>query len=384
MIRAIKPAALAAFILLSACSGGGPQLDAILSAPNATKLDATDESPFVLVDLGRSFAERLSASDPKFESYLPQSKAEPFVIGVSDVLDISIVSNNEEGFIDFSQSAIAPLSTTRLPQQQVATDGTVTVPQLGRVKASGRSVQSFETFLTRRLSEVLINPTAIVQMAQRQSATVSVVGRVAQGGTYPINLSTRRLLDVIGASGGPTADTEDLIVSLSRHGKKHQAALSDIYGNKVLNVYVRDGDLVSLDPRVTQVQVLGATGGNDVLTFEAREVSLIDVISEAGGLLAPRAARKGVFVYRHAPAHQLAALGADLSTFQTGYTIPTVFRIDLTRPDSLFTAKSFRMHDDDIVYVADSLGQQISDFFAPASNIAPVPAEYVRDAPIGN
>jgi len=189
---------------------------------------------------------------------------------------------------------------------------------------------------------------------------------------------------VIGLAGGPSEDPENLIVTLSRHGKKHHAVLADIYGNKHLNVFIRDGDLISVEPNRTRVQVLGATGGNDQLLFEENEVTLVDVISRAGGLLAPRAARKGVFVFREAPPHQLSALGADLSYFPGRHSIPTVFRIDLTDPNALFTAKAFQMMDDDIVYVADSFSQQLSDFFGAAQNIAPVPAEYVRDATLGN
>lgn len=373
----------AAMFLLAGCAGSGPHLAAIMGSASAQKIDRTDESPYVLVDIGRAFAEKITASYPEFVSSMPQAAPEPFVIGVSDVLNISIVSSNDAGFIDFTQSAIAPLSTTTLPSQEVATDGTVMVPQLGRMKAAGRSVQSFESLLTRRLSDVLINPTAIVQVLQRQSATVNVIGRVS-GGSYPLNLSNRRLLDVIGVAGGPTSDTEGLIVTLNRRGVQHRAALEDVYANKKLNVFLRSGDLISIEPEQTRVRVLGATAGTATLDFEEFGVTLIDVISQAGGLISPRAARKGVFVYREAPLHQLHALGADLSAFPGAKTIPTVFRIDLTDPNSLFTSQNFRMMDNDIVYVADSIGQQISDFFGATSPLAPNPAVYVQDATLGN
>lgn len=384
MLKSVLMAACAALLFLTGCSGGGPQLGAILNSPNAQKLDRRDEAPYVLVDIGRSFAEKISASYPEFVSKMPLAKPEPFVIGVSDVLSIAIVSSNDAGFIDFTQSAISPLSTTALPQQEVATDGTVTVPQLGRVKAAGSTVQSFESYLTRRLSNVLINPTAIVQVVQRQSATVNVIGRVS-GGSYPLNLSTRRLLDVIGVAGGPTDDTEGLIVTLNRNGVRYEAALEDIYADKALNVYLRTGDLISIEPQKTRVRVIGATGGNNTIEFEEFGVALIDVISRSGGLTSPRAARKGVFVYREAPVRQLHALGADLSAFPPGaMTIPTVFRIDLTDPNSLFTSQNFRMMDNDIVYVADSFSQQMNDFFSTTANLAPNPSTYVQDATLGN
>lgn len=383
MFKSISIGLCAAILLLAGCSGGGPELNRILNAPNAQKIDRTDEAPYVLVDLGRQFAEKISNSYPEFHSYLPQTSPEPFVIGVSDVLNIAIVSSNDAGFIDFTQAAISPLSTTALPLQEVATDGTVTVPQLGRVKAAGKTVQAFERFLTRRLSDVLINPTAIVQVVQRQSATVNVIGDVS-GGSYPLNLSTRRLLDVIGVAGGPTADTDGLIVTLNRGGQQYKASLLDVYSDKSLNVFLRSGDLISIDPEKTRVQVIGATGGNNTIVFEEFGVSLIDVISQAGGLLSPRAARKGVFVYRDAPAHQLHALGADLSAFASAEKIPTVFRIDLTDPNAPFTSQNFRMMDDDIVYVADSLNQQLGTFFGTTSIFAPNPAAYVQDATLGN
>lgn len=384
MLKTIFVPALAAIAFLAGCTGGGPDLNTIMSASNAQKIDRTSEEPFVLVDLGRNFAERVSDTHPDFVSSMPHGKAQPFVIGVSDVLDIAIVSNNEEGFIDFTQSAVTPLAVSNLPRQVVASDGTVAIPQIGRVKASGRTVQSFETFLTRRLSEVLINPTAVVQMVERQSATVSLIGRVNGAGTIPLNLQNRRLLDVIGVAGGPTQDTEGLIVTLNRGSAVYRALLSDIYADKSLNIYLRDGDLVTVEPKNTRVQVLGATGGNNQIEFDEEEVTLIDVISRAGGLVSARAARKGVFIYREAPASQLMALGADLSSFATSPTIPTIFRVDLTRPDSFFTSKHFRMMDNDIVYVADSLNRRITDFFGASSTIVPNPVEYVRDSTLGN
>lgn len=371
---------------LTACGGAGPQTMAIMNAPGAQKLDRTaGDEPFILVDVGMNFAQRLSKVGTEPDWRMPQGGPSSFVIGVSDVLDISIVSSNDTGYIDFNQAALAPISTTPLPQQVVAEDGTVAVPLLGRVRASGQTIQALESLLTRRLSEVLVSPTAIVQMVERQSATVSVVGEgVGNPGTYPINLSDRRLLDIVGRAGGPVGEAKDIIVSLVRGGVTYQAVLFDVYGNKALNVYVHAGDLISLEPRSTRIQVVGATGSNTLVEIQEVDVSLMDALGEGGGLESPRADLKGVFVFREAAPEQMRALGADLSDFAGQETIPVVYRFDMTQPSALFTAKAFRMMDDDILYVADSTNAKLSNIFGATGFFAPDPSAYVQDATLGN
>ncbi len=377
---------LAAVTGLAACGGAGPDTNRIVGAPGAQAVNQSGtEDQFVLVDTGLNFAERLAGITVDGHWQMPGGGPGSFVIGVSDVLDISIVSNNDAGFLDFTQSAVTPIATTPLPRQVVAEDGTVAVPLLGRVRARGRSVQALESLLTEQLSEVLVNPTAFVQMVERQSATVSVIGEgITNPGTYPINLSDRRLLDIVGRAGGPAGAAQDIIVSLSRGGTTYRAVLADVYGQSRLNPYVRKGDLISLEPRRTRVQVMGATGSNTLVELDQVEVSLIDVLSEAGGLNSPRASLKGVFVYRQAPPAELRALGADLSEFAGRTAVPTIYRFDMTAPTAFFTAKAFRMRDDDILYVSDSANAKLANFFGAVGFFAPNPSVYVQDATIDN
>jgi len=377
---------LAALMGLAACGGTGPDAGRIAGASGARAVDHSGtEEPYVLVDVGMRFAEALAGTVAETDWQMPNGGPSSFTIGVSDVLDISIVSNNDAGFLDFSQSAINPIATTPLPRQVVAEDGTVAVPLLGRVTARGRSVQALESLLTQQLSAVLVNPTAFVQLVDRQSATVSVIGDgITSPGTYPINLSDRRLLDIVGRAGGPAGAAEDIIVSLSRGDTTYRAVLRDVYGQSRLNPYVNKGDLISLEPRRTRVQVMGATGANTMVELDAVAVSLIDVLGEAGGLTSPRASLKGVFVYRQAPPRELQAIGTDLSEFAGHTEVPTIYRFDMTDPRAFFTAKAFRMRDDDILYVSDSPNAKLANFFGITGFFAPNPASYVQDATLGD
>lgn len=373
-------AVVTALLVLTGCTGGGPRADDILGAENAVKVGEPEEKPFVLVELGQSNAEIVSRSIVQPPSSLPRASEQPFIIGRGDVLSVAIVSNNETGFIDFTQSAITPLSTVELPLLEVSNEGTVGIPTLGRVQASGLSVADFENKLTEQLSEILVNPRALVRLAERNSARASVIGDgISQPGSYAIGQTKNHLLDVIGQAGGPTRGAEDLIVSLSRRGVTSQARLQDVYANASLNVHVLDRDVISLEPNLTRVQVLGGTTENSQLTFETVNVNLMDVISKAGGLINTRASLRGVFIYRNAPPNQLFAIGATLESFDQSRPIPTVFRLDMREPTSIFAGAAFEMMDGDIVYVADNLNEDINIFFGTTSNIIPTPAEYILD-----
>ncbi len=366
---------------LAGCGGGGPSAQATLNAPEGQQIDKTVEAePFVLVDVGLSFAEKLANTATGPYPHMPKGGPAAIVIGANDVLDISLVLNDEAGFIDFTQSAISPIATTPLPQQVVAEDGTVAVPLLGRVKASGRSVQALESQLTRQLSDVLINPTAFVQLVERRSATVLVSGKaIGQAGRYPIDLTNRKLLDILAQAGGTSGDAEDTVVRLTRRGHTYEALLGDIHHNAHLNVYLHKGDLIAVEPKTLSVQVQGAAVKSETVEFERSSATLMEVLGAAGGLTSPRANLKGVFVYRQAPKHQLAALGADLAPFQGRSRIPTIYRIDMTEPTAFFTAEAFHVLDGDVLYATDSIGTQLSNLFGVTGFFFETPAVYVRE-----
>ena len=138
---------------LAGCQGTGPRTEAIIGSPNAVKVETESAEKFLLVEVNRAVAQKMAEAKPKSltTNFLPNTAPGPIVIGAGDVLDIAIVSTNANGFIDFTQSSVSPVSSTSLPPQTVGTDGAVNVPPIGRVNARGQSVQQFEQFLTRRL-----------------------------------------------------------------------------------------------------------------------------------------------------------------------------------------------------------------------------------------
>jgi polysaccharide export outer membrane protein len=375
---------LAAISLLLGCAGSGPRTQDILTDDNAVTVAEQAASPFSVIPVSNISAKAASEwlSRSQMTNFIVDNGSGPIVIGRSDIIDVSIVSTSESGFIDLTNSTLSPISTTSLPSQEVGSDGMVSVPPLGRVRAQGQTPQGFERFLERRLGEVLVDPSVIVRIAERRSARVSVLGSVVNPGTFSINQNNTHLVEILAEAGGPTGRSEDLELSLSRKGRTGRAALDAVYRDPDLNIHVRPGDVISVESPARRLTVLGAGGQNTTIIYDQPSISLAEALGRAGGLLNRRADKKGVFVYREISQSAAIALGIDTTPFG-GADVPTIFNLDLSSPQSLFAAKDFKMGRNDLIYIADSLNEEISAVFSVFTNFVPTPAEFVRDGTIG-
>lgn len=370
--------------LLLGCAGSGPRTESILDDEQAVVAKNELETPFALIAISSRSAKMSSSWLDRAQAaqFIQDTGSGPVVIGPSDILDVSIVSTSESGFIDLTNSTLSPISTTTLPSQEVGSDGMISVPPLGRISAQGKTAQDFELLLERRLGEVLVDPSVIVRIAERRSARVSILGAVINPGTFSINQNNMYLVEVLAEAGGPDGRSEDLEISVSRQGVTGRATLNRVYENPRLNIHVRAGDVISVDPPNRRLTVLGAGGVNNTITYDQPVLSLAEALSRAGGLLNRRADKKGVFIYREISRDAAAELGIDVAPFGSG-PVPAIFNIDLSRPQALFAAKEFKMGRNDLIYISDSLNEEISAVFSVLTNFTPTPAEYVRDATIG-
>lgn len=372
--------------LLAGCGGVGPSVQSVVSgAAQRLALDplATDgfaNPGFLLVETDRSIADQVSLSMKQvdFAPFLDMGAPSEVVIGRGDILNIAIVSTSTTGFVDFAEASISPISQTSIVPQEVQSDGRVNVPPLGRVPAAGLSVQAFENSLSRRLSEVLVEPSAIVDIGDRRSSRVTLLGKVAAPGNYSINQTNMRLLDIVAAAGGMVDRAENLQVRLTRGDETRTVLMEEVLENPSLNVFVHPGDVVEIETPENRITVLGAVGGGtgeNTIILDQPDPTLADVFGASGGLNNRVADRTGVFLYRDVPKPVLATLGADTSAY-LGETVPTVFRFDMMDPDTLFVAKNFSVTDGDLLYIATSFRDAVEAF----TTFVPGPATYVGDA----
>ncbi|HUS90799.1 MAG TPA: polysaccharide biosynthesis/export family protein [Phycisphaerae bacterium] len=118
---------------------------------------------------------------------------EEYVIGPTDVVDISILDLFSEG-----------LETVL--RRQVTENGMIDLPLLReRVKAEGRTKEQLKADVMRAYSpNILRDPTVSVTIAARRQNTFSILGAINRPGTYNILRKDMRLLEALALSGGIT------------------------------------------------------------------------------------------------------------------------------------------------------------------------------------
>jgi polysaccharide export outer membrane protein len=117
-----------------------------------------------------------------------------YVVGVEDVLQISVWKNEE-------LSVVVP----------VRSDGKISVPLVDDVQAEGLEAMEIKEVLTRELSEFITAPDVTVVVVEMNSRYVNVIGAVPRSGQIPI-VKDLRVLEAIATMGGFAlfADTRDV------------------------------------------------------------------------------------------------------------------------------------------------------------------------------
>ena len=140
---------------------------------------------------------RPAASPPKEEQ---AGKRVPYVVGIPDVLRISVWRN--------------PELTVDVP---VRNDGKISVPLLDDIQAEGLTPAELKEVIAEQLSEYISTPDVTVIVLKTNSHMVTVVGAVGRSGTVPL-VREMRVLDAVAAVGGFTMWANKSDVRLLRPG----------------------------------------------------------------------------------------------------------------------------------------------------------------------
>ena len=121
-------------------------------------------------------------------------------VGPGDLIEISVFEVEE-------------LSKLKL---RIPLRGTVTLPLIGQIPASGRSAVELEDDIRTRLQQKYIHdPQVSVFVLEHKSQRISIVGAVRRGGVYPIT-SPLRLADALALSEGLSDDADHVIFLIRR------------------------------------------------------------------------------------------------------------------------------------------------------------------------
>lgn len=159
---------------------------------------------------------------------------------------------------------VLEISVFRVPELsktvQVADTGTINLPLIGEVPASGRTAQEIEQDVTARLgAEYLQKPQVTVFIKEYNARRVTVDGSVRKPGVYPLRGRTT-LLQVITMAEGLDYNraSSDVVVFRQVNGKRTAARfnLDDIRGGTASDPLMEPGDVVIVDDNAAKIVLL--------------------------------------------------------------------------------------------------------------------------------
>ena len=298
-----------------------------------------------------------------FAEVFGNAKPRGYLIDPGDIIAISIWETPPSmlfGGVAFDPKAGA-LSTNveELPSQMVMDDGTINMPFAGRIRVAGRSVRAIERDITDRLQGKANNPQVMVRVVGNPTSQVSIIGDVNKSANMPLTPKGERLLDALAAVGGVSQPVTKVSLQLSRAGVTSSMALDSIVNDPKQNIPLQPGDVLTALFQPWTFSVLGATGRNAEIPFEASGISLAQALARSGGLNDNRADPGGVFVFRFEDATLVEVQSAQLSV---NGKLPVVYQVNFDDPGAFLVTQNFPMQDKDVVYVANMPSAELAKF----------------------
>lgn len=305
------------------------------------------------------------------DSFKPTDR-QRYLAGAGDVIEVAVWEAPPAmlfGVVPMDGRIISPTAqVTSFPEQMVDSDGLISLPFAGRIQAAGRSVREIEEDIIRKLKGKTNRAQVLVRMIRNATANVTVVGEVTSSLRMPLTAKGERLLDALAAAGGVRQPINKMTLQITRDNQVQSLPLDTIIRDPKQNIEMRPGDVVTALFQPLAFTVLGATGRNEEVNFEAQGISLTQALARAGGLQDLRADARGVFVFRLEDANALN-WPQQVRTTPEG-KVPVIYQVDLSDPANFFIAQSFPIQNKDLLYVSNAPAAELQKFLNIVTSVA--------------
>lgn len=262
-------------------------------------------------------------------------------LAAGDLLKVKIAESKEGGLF-------APLASGGTPFENVRVDdrGTITLPYAGRVKVAGLDTTRVSERIRTRLEGVAFEPQVFVELHSGRNTSVLVSGEVKQPGRFSLLEGPLTLIDAINRAGGATKPPHQVDVLIRRNSQVYRVPLQKVYDGN--NEELRPGDEVMLESNLKAFNALGAVKRSGQVEFAVPNPSMLDAVSQVGGLDNVTSSTTGVFVFR---LRESRAWQDELGNWNEG---PAIFRFDMSKPETMFLAQAFSVKPGDTIYVTNA------------------------------
>ncbi|PNK60497.1 polysaccharide biosynthesis/export family protein [Psychrobacter sp. FDAARGOS_221] len=279
----------------------------------------------------------LGQKNARVRELLRSTRGGEYRISSSDILSINLIGYPEitpSSSSNNNANASNPFAAGYPVDQQ----GYIQFPLIGRIKASGLTVNQFTNSLRSKLQRYLKYPDPQVKIVNYRGNKFFIDGEVRQPGEFTIDDAPATLYSAISLAGGVTAVGDSNNVTLIRDGQQYLLGLRDLQamGIPANQIYLQDGDAIHVNNRSrNRVYVLGEFGSIKPVEIPDQGLSLAQVLGEVQGLDARTADAAKLFVVR--------------DHGQTSYT--DIYHANLQSVTNLALANRFEMQPNDIIYV---------------------------------
>ncbi|WP_211922258.1 polysaccharide biosynthesis/export family protein [Desulfolutivibrio sulfodismutans] len=359
-------------LLASGCGlpGSGPTRATIDKYPESDK----NTTGISIVEVNASIARQLRDSLQKtmFSAVFSGNTLGNYSVGPGDILEVTVwesppgtLFNNPGSELATAQTAMAPM---RFPEQQVNSDGSISVPFAGYVPVRGLTLRQIEEEIYRRLQGKANDPQVLVRLAKNTTSTVTVVGEVTNSIIVPLTPKRERILDILATAGGVKQPVNKVMIQLTRAEKVHSIPLKAIISDNKENLVLEPGDILTALYQPNSFIALGATGKNAEVEFEATGLTLAQALARSGGVQDGRADAQGVFIFRLEPMDSLK-WPTPPTIVTPENTVPVIYSVNLRDPATFFAAQSFPIKDKDVLYVSNAPATEIMKFLSIITSV---------------
>lgn len=374
-IKTIKFSLLAITLLsLTACGSLNHWLPS--SGPSFkdvnTATDKSNETNIIeLIDISSEVTQRIQATDKKqlFSEVFANQAAHSYVVKPGDALEVSIWEASPALLFSSGPSitglqGMSSGSTSRsstIPEQMVNAEGVINIPFAGPLMVSGKTLFEIEKMITDAIRGKANYPQVMVRMTRNTTSNVTIVGEVGNSVLMPLTPKREKLLDAIASAGGVKQPINKITIQLSRNSQVQTIALEKVIQDPKQNIHLAPGDVLTAFYQPYSFTVLGATGKNDEINFEAQGISLTQALGRIGGLQDNRANAKGLFIFRFEDPSTLPKDQKPKVLTNDG-KFPVVYRVDMNNPATFFVAQNFNIKHKDVIYVSSAPAAELQKF----------------------
>jgi polysaccharide export outer membrane protein len=309
----------------------------------------------------------LATYAPRIGTVFPDRRpAKEIRFGIGDVVSVSVFEAAAGGLFIPIEAGVRPGNFVTLPNQNVDTNGNISVPYAGPVRALGRTPSQVQQQIVEAIKNRAIEPQAVVALVTQNTSLISVLGDVNLPSRFPANYAGERILDAIARAGGPKSQGYDEWVMLEREGRRATVPFGALVYEPSNNIWAHPEDTIYLYTEPQTFLAFGAFTANAIsggqqglINFGAWRLSLAEGIGKASGLNDTTAEPAAVFLYRGETRDVAERLGIDCSRFP-GPIVPVIYNINLRNPDGYFLATKFQMRNKDVIYVANATSVEIA------------------------